>query len=246
MLASVTCLHEAELAMAGGADIIDCKDPRRGALGALAPASVAAIRAGIPRAVISATIGDLPPLADALVSAALEMAATGVDYVKVGFFPGGDAVEAIRALGAAFPVRLAEGGSARLVGVLLADRDPDFSLVEVMAEAGFAAVMIDTAGKRGRSLPDILGHGELAAFVRAAHSQGLAAGLAGSLQAGHVAELSTLGADILGFRGALCSGSDRRGAIDAACVGQVRAVVSAAPAARERNPALARQEELHP
>lgn len=138
------------------------------------------------------------------------------------------------------------GGKVRLVGVLLADRDPDLSLISSMSEAGFAAVLMDTAGKDGRSLPDLLGHREMAAFVRAAHSHGLVAGLAGSLKAEQVEDLSGLGADILGFRGALCSGSDRRCSIDAARVGHVRAAVTAAAAARERNPALARLEELHP
>ena len=91
MLASVTSLEEAELVAAGGADIIDCKDPARGALGALPLAEVAAIRARLPEAVISATIGDLPADPALLVGSARAMAATGVDYVKVGIFPGGDA-----------------------------------------------------------------------------------------------------------------------------------------------------------
>ena len=39
-LASVTNAAEAETALAGGADIIDCKDPSSGALGALDLAAV--------------------------------------------------------------------------------------------------------------------------------------------------------------------------------------------------------------
>jgi uncharacterized protein (UPF0264 family) len=228
MLASVTSLEEAELVAAGGADIIDCKDPARGALGALPLAEVAAIRARLPKAVISATIGDLPAEPALLVDPARAMAATGVDYVKVGIFPGGDAARAIEALGRAFshqpnPFAAArEGrGPVRLVGVLLADREPDFLLIEAMAEAGFAAVMLDTASKDGRCLLDVMGTGALRAFVRLAQMDGLAAGLAGSLRLAHIARLKALGPDILGFRGALCQGGTRTARIKAEHVGDV-------------------------
>ena len=59
-LASVTTVAEAELAARCGADIIDCKDPAQGALGALPVRTVTAIRRGVPPSLpVSATIGDL-------------------------------------------------------------------------------------------------------------------------------------------------------------------------------------------
>src|SRR4051794_33920251 len=88
-LASVTGPDEAETAIAGGADIIDLKDPSQGALGALpietVRATVAAVRGRRP---VSAVTGDLPMEPDVIVAAAGAMAQTGVDYVKVGLFPG--------------------------------------------------------------------------------------------------------------------------------------------------------------
>lgn len=247
MLASVTSVREAELAFAGGADIIDCKDPSRGALGALDAGAVAGIRARLPEALVSATIGDLPARAGLLVPATLAMAATGVDYVKVGFFPDGDAGEAIRAVGEAFatnsdaipfPAR-GERQGARLVGVLLADREPDLSLIPLMAAAGFAAVLIDTAGKDGRSLVDLMCPSSLAEFIARAHASGLAAGLAGSLRPEHLPGLLDLGADIIGFRGALCLGSDRTAAIDQGRVARVRSAFGC-----DTRPAARRLEEL--
>ncbi len=66
MLASVRTLDEALLALAGGADIIDLKDPARGALGALDQATARNIVAAIGgRAPVSATIGDLPSMVPA-------------------------------------------------------------------------------------------------------------------------------------------------------------------------------------
>ena len=60
LLASVTTVEEARLAVTCGADIIDCKDPSRGALGALPIETVTAIRKAVPpRITLRATIGDL-------------------------------------------------------------------------------------------------------------------------------------------------------------------------------------------
>src|SRR4029078_10489724 len=66
-LASVTNVAEARLAVSSGADIIDCKDPSRGALGALPLDAIFAVRAAVPREIpVSATVGDLKPEPDVL------------------------------------------------------------------------------------------------------------------------------------------------------------------------------------
>ena len=135
-LASVRSVEEAQLCGDAGADVIDCKDPDHGALGALPHDLVRAIRRAVPAHVpVSATVGDLIADPAAMSAAATAMAATGVDFVKIGFFPGGQARAAIHALSP-----LAANGT-RLVGLLLADRDPDFGLIAAMGSAGFAGVM---------------------------------------------------------------------------------------------------------
>ena len=208
-LASVTSAEEAQRALAGGAAIIDCKNPAEGALGALPPATVKAIATAVAgRATVSATIGDLIPEPEAVTAAAAAMAKTGVDLVKIGFFEGGDAAATIRALGAH------DFGRVRLVGLLLADRAPDFNLVGDMARAGFEGVMLDTASKDGRALPDVLDPDRLAQFVRLAHDAGLFAGLAGALRSHHIPAVAAFGPDIMGFRGALCSGKRREGPLE--------------------------------
>jgi len=67
MLVSVRDVPEALLAARGGADFIDLKEPREGALGDLDLATIAAIVRvlrepgnGLRRLPVSATIGDLP------------------------------------------------------------------------------------------------------------------------------------------------------------------------------------------
>lgn len=229
-LASVTSLDEAAVAMAAGADLIDCKDPAAGALGAL-PAEVvreiaASLAHSMSNARLSATIGDVPADGGAWTDAARSMAAAGVDYVKIGMFPGGDVHAAIAEVGRA------RVGRARLVGVLLADRSPDLSTVSAMAAAGFAGVMLDTADKSGRSLTDVIPLDLIATFLDTAKASGLFAGLAGSLGLGHIGPLVALGPDVLGFRGALCEGHQRSAALDPERVHAVREALRAAEEAR--------------
>ncbi len=223
-LASVRSEAEALLAVSGGADIIDCKDPVAGALGALPHAVVTAVRRAVPHLPVSATIGDLPCEADVLCAAARAMAATGVHYVKVGLLPGGDARGAIAALGCQ------DLGDARLVAVLFADHHPDFSLLPALAQAGFAGVMLDTAGKGQGTLVDFVPLARLAHFVTDARGQGLLAGLAGSLRLDHIATLAPLAPDVLGFRGALCAGRQRKGVLDPQAVRAVAQALKACTA----------------
>lgn len=233
VLASVASAQEAEIALAAGADLIDFKDPARGALGALAPDVVADGIARIARRrPTSATIGDVPMEPAAIEQAVSALAHVGLDYVKVGAFPGNDEDAAFAAL-----ARCAQRGR-RIVLVLFADRSPDFGLVTRARAAGLAGVMLDTADKaRGRltnhvSLPD------LERFVALAREAGLMCGLAGSLRLDDIPRLVACAPDYLGFRGALCAGS-RSAGLDSA---RVRAVCTAmhARSSRERRPAATR------
>lgn len=221
LLASVRDLAEAELAWAGGAELVDLKDPDRGALGAWPEAELrrAVARLG-DRAVLSATTGDLPMEPPGLVAAARATAAAGVAYIKVGFFAGGDHAACAEALAAV----AADG--ARLVAVLMADQRPDLGLLPRLAAAGFAGVMLDTADKRTGGLRRHLDQATLARFVATAQSQGLLCGLAGSLGLADIPPLVALTPDYLGFRGALCHG-DRTGALDPAALARVREVLQA-------------------
>ncbi|MDD4914109.1 MAG: (5-formylfuran-3-yl)methyl phosphate synthase [Methylococcales bacterium] len=209
MLASVNSLTEARLARDCGVDIIDLKQPAAGALGALDVSEVAAIVAGLPAdARISATVGDLPMQRAIVVQATADMAATGVDYVKIGFFPGGEPLDCLAGL-----TGIAAQGHA-LIAVLFADTRPNPALIDAIAAAGFRGVMLDTLDKSLGSLTQLLSLNELATFVTSAKSHSLLTGLAGSLAAKDIPALLTLEADYLGFRGALCTGSRRTAAVD--------------------------------
>lgn len=201
LLASVANLAEARLAAECGVDIIDLKNPAAGALGALPLDMVASIAGELRgRAPLSATVGDLPMEPETVRSAVAAMAATGVDYVKLGFFPGGDWLGVIENL------KSLTERKVRLVAVLFADQPFALDWLSLFAAAGFAGAMLDTADKQAGSLTGLRDVSFLSAFVNATHRQGLLCGLAGSLRVEDIEPLRQLGPDYLGFRGALCSG----------------------------------------
>ncbi len=232
-LASVTNAGEAEVVLAGGADIIDCKNPASGALGALSTDTVRKIVQRVDgRLPVSATVGDLPSRPEILTKAAAEMAATGVDVVKIGFFGDDDPRAGIEALGAA------RSAAIRLVAVLMADRDPDFTLLTELATAGFEGVMLDTADKSAGGLTSVFPADRLTEFVHLARDNRLFVGLAGSLKESDIAVLAGLEPDMLGFRGALCS-AGRASAIELNRVAAVRHGIDAAKIAQAREASIA-------
>ncbi|MFM9842171.1 MAG: (5-formylfuran-3-yl)methyl phosphate synthase [Dongiaceae bacterium] len=239
-LASVTSMAEAEIALAGGADILDLKDPSRGALGALPTEIITACVAGIAqRRIVSATAGDLAMEPDLVRNAVRRLSACGVDIVKIGLFPGGDILACISAL------RDETVRGTRLVAVMFADQAPEFSLIGPLREAGLIGVMLDTADKSAGGLRHHLDGDDLADFVEAAKKFGLMSGLAGSLRLEDVAPLAALQPDYLGFRGGICDHGRQsalsperlravRSAIDNANIHQRAAKMATAAAGAQR------------
>jgi dihydroneopterin aldolase len=225
MLASVTGPDEAEIALSGGADIIDLKDPKAGALGAVPTGTIRRTVSFVAgRRPVSAVCGDLPMQPETIRARAEEIAAAGVDYVKVGFFPSDDAAACVAALA---PL----AGRTKLIAVLFADLAPDFELLPVFAKHGFHGAMIDTAKKEKGRLLDHMPPERIPAFVERARSLDLMVGLSGSLEAPDIPRLLPFAPDFLGFRGALCDASGRAGSIDAGAVAKIRELIPEEPKA---------------
>lgn len=209
MLVSVRTVPEALVAAAGGADFIDLKEPRDGALGGLPPATIRAILAALREAgsalAVSATIGDRAMHDRAGIHMAVDtVGACGVDYVKVGIEPEPAAGAVLQALARCdWPV----------VPVFIADRGLDFQLVAHAAALGFPALMVDTADKRSGSLFDALSANDLRRFIACVRDAGALVGLAGALRLAHVPVLKALAPDFAGFRSAVCV-ADRGSSLD--------------------------------
>ncbi len=221
MLASVRDRAEARLALEHGVDWLDVKDPGAGALGAASPATVGAVVTLAAGAVpVSATVGETWHTPELIPERAAAMAGCGVDFVKAGMAARELQQDALAA------VTRAVRSGVRLIVVCMAERPPTASDIARLADAGVAGVMLDTAHKDGAALPGLMARPELRAFVAAAHRHHLLCGLAGRLRLADIGTLDTIGADYLGFRGALCGAEDRRGRLSAQAFDAVRAALS--------------------
>ena len=209
MLASVSSLDEAIIALEQQVDIIDLKQPTKGALGALELDSIELIVKYINNECsISATIGDLPMQAEKIVDAVNKIASTGVDYVKIGFFPGLAWDTTINQLS------ILSRQGLKLIAVLFADQQPDINTIRHFKDAGFSGVMLDTMDKSRGALTQVLPEQQIKAFVDEAKNQQLLCGLAGSLRREDIPALLSLQAHYLGFRGAICQQHNRTEALD--------------------------------
>jgi (5-formylfuran-3-yl)methyl phosphate synthase len=233
LLVSVSNGAEAAAALAGGADIIDAKDPFGGALGAVSLETLRDITATVAGGrLVTAAIGDAWGKEASEIEierTARAFAVNGAAFAKIGF-AGTMSTDRVRDL-----ITAAVRGAGRcVVAVAYADADrvssiaPD-SLVEVAAEAGATGVLLDTADKTGPGLVDLLTPEALAAWVAAAHDARLLVALAGKLTAGDLMVVRKAGADIAGVRGAACEGG-RTGRVSSERVALLRAICSPAKA----------------
>lgn len=207
--------QEAVEAIAGGADIIDVKNPKEGALGASFPWVINQIRKITPANIeVSCAIGDVPNLPCAVSLAALGAATTGVDYVKVGLY-GVKTKEAAVYLMQGVTKAVTDYNSAvKVVATGYADAERIGSVnpllvPEIAHNAKADVAMIDTAVKDGKNIFAFLTADQLRRFVKSAHTYGLKAALAGSLRKNDLSTVYALGADIMGLRGAACTSGDR-------------------------------------
>jgi len=229
LLVSVVSAQEARHALAGGADIIDVKDPREGALGAPSPGVLTeVVRVVGSAAPVSVALGDMPDLPHTAALAARGAALAGADYVKVG-------LRGVRELGRAVAVMSAVadavGREAAVIAAAYADADaldpPAFApawLPELVERTGIAGALVDTCVKDGRGLYGWLSESELADLIARTRAAGASFAVAGQLTRDQLCRVQV---DIVGVRSAVCRGGDRTGELDselvAAAIAELRA-----------------------
>jgi (5-formylfuran-3-yl)methyl phosphate synthase len=224
LLVSVRSGEEVAAALAGGADIIDAKEPARGSLGAVTPAVLSAIAGHTPAWVpLSVALGDCNDLDElrAAMDAARPPERFAPVYLKLGF-AGTRSLGRITAL---LELAVTTANPHGIVAVGYADHGAAGTLspedvLGAAVTAGARGLLVDTWRKDGRALLDHLSIERLASLSVGAHCAGLLFALAGSLDGEAIARLAGL-ADIVGVRGAACQGG-RSGAVNAGCVAELR------------------------
>ncbi|GAB2324871.1 (5-formylfuran-3-yl)methyl phosphate synthase [Streptomyces variabilis] len=194
--------------------IVDVKKPDEGSRGANFPWVIREIREAVPAdKPVSATVGDVPCKPGTVAQAALGAVVSGATYIKVGLYgcttpgQGTDVMRAVvRAVKEHNPDALvvASGyADAHRIGCVNPLAVPD-----IAARSGADAAMLDTAVRDGTRLFDHVPPDVCAEFVRLAHASGRPAALAGSVRQDDLGELTRIGTDIVGVRGAVCEGGD--------------------------------------
>ena len=245
LLVSVSSAAEALAAIEGGADIIDAKNPRAGALGPVTLGELAAIRGVVgPAYVLTAALGDAtaPGIGDRasgygtaaaeIESLAHAYAAAGAALVKIGC--ADDAGWARAALAAA--VRGAAEAGAGVIAVAYADAGRAAAVtfetvIDVACAAGARGVLVDTANKSGPGLTSLVRPERLAAWVMRARQAGLLAAVAGRLSSADMPAAAASGADVVGVRGAACE-EGRLGRVTAQRVAALAVLVARVSARR--------------
>ncbi|MDD3985460.1 MAG: (5-formylfuran-3-yl)methyl phosphate synthase [Methanobacterium sp.] len=215
LLISPINVEEALEAIKGGADIIDVKNPKEGSLGANFPWVIQDIRKMTPKEMhVSATLGDIPYKPGTVSLAAAGAVVSGANYIKVGLYGTRNYDEALEVMENVVKSVKTFDNNALIVASGYADAhrigavDP-MEIPKVAADAGADLAMLDTAIKDGKTLFDFMDKNKLQKFNSIIHDYGLKSALAGSIKKDQLQLLYEIGCDVVGIRGAACSGGDR-------------------------------------
>ncbi|MFW9988485.1 MAG: (5-formylfuran-3-yl)methyl phosphate synthase [Candidatus Odinarchaeota archaeon] len=218
ILISIRSFEELKTAIDGGADIIDLKNPDEGSLGAPFPWLIKKIRNYSNDFTLSVAIGDMPNLPGTASLASSGAALCGADIIKVGLYGPRNFKEGVKLLKSVRKTIKDINQNIFVVGAGYADFTSfngidSLDIPTICNQAGADIAMLDTYSKNGQKLFDFIDSDKLRIFIDKTHQSGLLAALAGSLGLNDIIKVNELGADIIGFRGAACSESDRKNGI---------------------------------
>jgi uncharacterized protein (UPF0264 family) len=233
LLVSVRSVMEAHSALAGGAGILDVKEPIHGSLGMADPVVINEICHAL-RDVISVGSGlgsNRRPL-----SVALGELRDWIERTEVPALPG-EVTFAKLGLGqlakqADWPEEWTRVRAKfdrlravplRWVAVAYADEQvaespPLDRILAAAVETGCAGMLIDTYSKTGRTILDFLPPSTLRTAADHCHRNGLFFAVAGGVTIESLGTLREIGADIIAIRSAACPAANRQSTIESANV----------------------------
>jgi (5-formylfuran-3-yl)methyl phosphate synthase len=228
LLVSVRSAREALAALAGGATLIDVKEPARGSLGRAPDTAIRAVLKQVaPHCPVSAALGEL-------LQQEPVYPGHGLSYVKWGLAGYGRGKPWQRDLTLA-AAKLRESSTApRPVAVAYADwkaacapRPSD--VCRFACENRWPAFLLDTWSKDGRTLVDCISPEEISRLCSTCRAAGVGVALAGALRASEIRRLRPSQADWFAVRTAACRASRREGVIETARVRLLAKILEEAP-----------------
>jgi uncharacterized protein (UPF0264 family) len=217
LLVSVRSAAEAEVALVGGAHLIDVKEPRNGSLGRADESVIReVIRQVTGRRPVSAALGEL-------CESPQEPGSPGLAYAKWGLSGCGGRNDWRRQLAEAGLRLKRKYPGCRPVAVAYVDwRRAEAPGVEEVCEFAlhnrWGAVLFDTWAKDGTTLLDWLPFTEIVQWCNRCRAANVQVALAGSLGLEQIQTLHSAAPDWFAVRGAVCQGRRRESEIDATAV----------------------------
>ena len=226
LLVSVRDADEARAAIAGGADIVDAKEPMLGPLAPVAPGVLHAICAAVPPVIpLSVALGDArPEQLEGVVTAVAPLRRRGALYFKVALLASSPS-DVAPAIGRAVHLLRQRPDRPAFIVARYVDTPSDTvhltEWLDVCAASGAQGLLLDTSRKDGASLLATVDAESLTALRRAAARHGIWLALAGGMTIGDVPLLSGIRPHVVGARGAACDGG-RTGTLSTTKVAHLR------------------------
>ncbi|MFW9895556.1 MAG: (5-formylfuran-3-yl)methyl phosphate synthase [Candidatus Thorarchaeota archaeon] len=218
LLISPKTIEEAKIVISSQVDIVDCKNPAEGSLGANFPWIIKEMKELFPQnssQKLSATIGDFPNLPGSASLAALGAVVSGADIVKVGLKGPKNIEQGIKLMKKVVKAVKNYNNNIKVVAAGYADyvrmkNSLDFlSIPTIAAESGADVAMLDTYIKDDKGLFDFLGVDQLIEFKNKANDLNLKIALAGNLRNNVISKIKKINPAIIGVRSMVCDGFDR-------------------------------------
>jgi uncharacterized protein (UPF0264 family) len=233
LLVSVRSATEALAALAGGADVIDVKEPHHGSLGAADDDTISAVVEAVAgRAPISAAFGELIDLPVASYRNGTRMLVDGISLFKLGLARCRTLhnwhTRWQRVLDAM--ISDSSNGNAQGVAVVYADwraaqAPSPQDVLSAAIQRQCPALLIDTWDKSSGTLFDHWSAGELQSFISEVRSHDICIVLAGSLNGKSVITAARLAPDLVAVRTAACKGG-RTGTISETKVRELKNAIA--------------------
>ncbi len=246
LLVSVRSAIEAIAAMAGGADIVDVKEPHRGSLGSASPNVIFEVSTALGshpgHPPLSVALGELHEWdSDSRDELCRTIDVTAPRFLKIGL-AGTQSESNQNVTAAAATVRLNAtpswfvkwqqlrstiAGPSAWVAVAYADAEQagSPSVHDVLSAAittDCSVLLIDTHSKDARSLLAYLSASELMAIRERTSRHGLKLALAGQITLANLPDVVPIHPDIIAVRGAVCDAGERTSTVSAKLVQQFR------------------------